>query len=224
MPRFIRVCRVLLISLGLTAAFGGKAIAATFQNTAPITFPAPGSSTGSQIAVSGLGNSVSSNNGVTVTITGLTNTHADDVDLVLVGPTGAALVLMGDAGGSTAISAPITLAYTDSGASLVPQTPLTFSGTFKPTQYASIGSFPSPGPGLAYSSPAVFGTSTFASIFTQTNPNGNWTLWAMDPASGDTGQISGGWSLQVTATPEPASLSVLALGSLALLHRRRTAA
>jgi hypothetical protein len=131
---------------------------------------------------------------------------------------------LSDAGGTTAITIPINLTFNDSASTQLSQSLALTTGTFKPTQYASVGSFPSPGPGLAYSSPAPFGTSTFATIFSATNPNGDWSLYAMDPASGDTGQISGGWSLQIDATPEPASLSLLAVTGLAMFHRHRRAA
>ena len=109
----------------------------------------------------------------------------------------------------------LDIAYSDDGASLLPQTTLFSSGTFKPTQYASIGSFPSPGPGLAYNSPAPLGTSTFSSTFAFTNPNGNWSLYAFDPVSGDSGEISDGWNLQINAAavPEPASLTLITIAA-----------
>lgn len=220
MHRSFRASWIPWIAFGFVAALAGKASPATFTNSAPIVIPAPGSSNGTQIAVSGIGNVIVPTSGVIVTLTDFTDTHPADVGLVLVGPTGAALVLMGDCGGSTAITIPLTLAFDDAAAPRLPQTALNTSGTFKPTQYASIGSFPSPGPGLAYNTPPVFGTATLASTFQGTNPNGTWSLYAMDPTSGDTGQIANGWSLQITATPEPAGLSLAAIASVALLRRR----
>jgi hypothetical protein len=128
-------------------------------------------------------------------------------------------VLEGDCGGSTAASN-LNITFSDSAASLLPFGSAFPSGTFKPAQYASIGSFPSPGPGLAYSSPAPFGTDTLSQTFMDTNPNGNWSLYSIDPVSGDSGEISNGWSLQIVAVPEPASLALIAVGGACLACRR----
>lgn len=49
---------------------------------------------------------------------------------------------------------------------------------------------------------------------------GTWRLFINDNAGGDTGAISG-WSFNVDAVPEPASMAVLGLGAAALLRRRR---
>lgn len=219
MPRFIHALAALLISLGLLATPSAGATPISFQNNAAIAIPAPGSSAGTQIAVSGLGNAVTSIDGVT--INGLTASHADDVDLVLVAPTGAALVLMSGAGGSSAISSPISLTFTDAGAQL-PQFPFP-PGSYKPAEYTPVGSFPSPGPGTSYSTPFPLGTANFTSTFNGINPNGNWSLYTMDPTAGDTGQIANGWSIQISAIPEPVTLSLLALAALALFPRRRAA-
>jgi len=217
MHQSIGASRVLCVAFGVIAALAGEAFSTTFTNSTPIAIPGPGSSDGSEISVSGLGNSITS---VSVSVSNFSDTHVGDVGLVLVGPTGTALALQGDCGGSTSAMG-ISLAFAD-GASMLPENLLITSGTFQPTQYASIGSFPSPGPGLAYNSPAPFGTSTFLTTFAGDNPNGNWSLYAMDPISGDTGEISNGWTLQITAVPEPASLSLVALAGASLIcHRKR---
>jgi hypothetical protein len=213
MYRSIYAYRALCVAVGVFAAFSGKAYSASFTNPAAFAIPGPGSSNGSAIAVSGLGNSITS---VSVELIGFSATNPSDVGLVLVGPTGAALVLQGAAGGSVGVTA-FNLTYSD-GATSIPNGPFT-SGTFAPTQYASIGSFPSPGPGLAYDSPALFGTRTLTAEFAGTNPNGTWSLYAIDPVAGDSGGISHGWNLQVVAVgpisppaPEPSSLILASLG------------
>jgi hypothetical protein len=215
MHRSIYSNRVLLWGVGVIAALTGRATAAMFSNSASIVIPGPGSSSGSSISVSGLGNSITS---VSVEIESFTDADPNSVGLVVVGPTGAALALLGACGGSQGIS-PINVAFSDT-ASSIPLNNLV-SGTFKPTQYASLGSFPSPGPGLAYNSPATFGSSTLASTFDGSNPNGTWSLYAIDSVSGSTGEISNGWNLQVNAVPEPASFSLIAVAGALLACRRR---
>lgn len=54
-------------------------------------------------------------------------------------------------------------------------------------------------------------------VFNGTNSAGNWTLTLSDHAGGDIGNL-GSWTLNLV--PEPASLSLLALGGLALIRRR----
>lgn len=138
---------------------------------------------------------------MSVEIEGFSDTDPRDVGLVVVGPTGAALAIQGACGGSTNVLG-LNLVFSDAAASQIPQNTL-FTGTYKPTQYASIGSFPSPGPGLTYHSPAPFGTATLATTFDGSNPNGTWSFYAIDPVSGDSGEISNGWILQVHAVPVP---------------------
>jgi hypothetical protein len=189
--------RILCLALALPAALAGGASASTsFGNTTPIVVAGAGSPNGSDIFVSGLGTSLIH---VSVGVSQLTHSRVANLGLVLVGPSGAALVLEGGCGGSSSVSN-ISLVFSDSAGTTLPQSFFS-SGTFKSTQYGSLGSFPPPGPGLAYQSPAPSGTSTLLSVFSGSNPNGHWSLYAYDPVSGDTGQISHGWSLQIDATP-----------------------
>ena len=229
MRRSIGTSRLLSVGFWVIAAIAGEAFSATFTNPTASAIPGPGSSSGTSIPVSGLGNSVSS---ITVEIVSFSDTQEDDVGLVLVGPSGAALVLQGDCGSGPATALNI-ITYSDAASSALPQNfpPIT-PGTYKPTQYASLGSFPSPGPGTAYYSPATVGTSTLFSTFGSTNPNGAWSLYAIDPVSGDSGEIAHGWNLTITATgtvapatPLPrASLTLPILGLVLLLRRHKPGA
>jgi hypothetical protein len=208
--------RVFSISLGVIATLAGNALA-QFSNSAPIVIPGPGSSSGTSIPVVGIGTSVTD---VSVEIEGFTQTHPADVGIVLVGPTGAALALMGDCGGSQTATL-INLVLSDSGFTLLPQNTALISGTYMPTQYASLGSFPSPGPGVAYKSPALVGADNFLTTFLGSDPNGTWSLYAMDPVAGDVGTIADGWGLTITAVPEPTSPCFIAAGGAYFACRRR---
>jgi len=166
MHRATSIHRVLSVAISIIAAIAGRASAVTFTNSTPITIPGPGSSGGTGISVSGLGNSLT---GVSVQIMAFSDTDAQNVGLVLVGPTGAALVLEGGAGGSGPVPN-VTLTLID-GATPLPSN-ISVAGAFASTQYSLLGSFPSPGPGLAYHSPAPFGTATLLTTFAGSNPNG----------------------------------------------------
>jgi hypothetical protein len=104
---------------------------------------------------------------------------------------------MDEAGSSTSVSN-LTLTFDDAAAGPVPSPAV--SGTFKPTQSGDDGcpldsttSYPSPAPGSPY--------GTALSSFNGTDPNGTWSLYVVDNANQDFGFITGGWSLDIAASP-----------------------
>jgi subtilisin-like proprotein convertase family protein len=154
---------------------------------------------------------------LTVTITNYHHTYPDDVDILLVGPTGATCLLMSDCGGSTAITMPINVTYDDASAAL-PDNPdqdhPLVTGSYRPTRgtpvfgscampmndYCVPSNFPSPAPSGPY--------GTMLSVFNGTNPNGTWKLYVIDDTPGDDGDIFNGWTLSITAPPVcPGSIS-----------------
>ena len=171
----------------------------TFINSTPITIndnavanPYP-----STIAASGLLGTVTH---VKVTINGYSHTFSNDVGIVLVGPTGAALLVQ-DGCGSDPDMINVTYSIDDSGATQLPDTTAWPAGTYKPANYIfPLDSFPAPGPLTAYGNPGPLGggTATFASTFNGTAPNGNWRLFVVDFVGGDAGSIAGGWSIDIT--------------------------
>ena len=165
----------------------------SFTNATAISIPDSGASTPypSTINVSGMGGSVSN---VTATLRNLTHTWTSDLDVLLVGPTGQAMVLMSDCGRATANN--VTLTFSDAAASVLTTSALV-SSTFRPTNLTdgSTGgdNFPSPAPAGPYG-------ATLATL-NGTGVNGSWSLYVFDDGAGDLGSVAGGWSLTITTAP-----------------------
>lgn len=172
------------------------------SNTEPITIADSGQATPypSSIEVSGATGTISS---LTVTLTGLSHSFPNDVDVLLVGPTGESVVLMADAGGTTRVRR-LTVTFDDAAASALSDEGQLLGGDVRPGEFeiGFEGGSPAPSP--------PHGTTL--SVFSGTDPNGTWQLFVFDDASGDAGQIAGGWSLDIetgeaetTVSPEPAT-------------------
>jgi len=175
----------------------GPVAAQTFSNSAPIIIRSSGAggSNPSRIVVSGVGTSLT---GLSVTLHAVGHTFPDDVDVALVGPTGAAVVLQSDCGGSAAIGK-VTYSFSDSGPALLPNAGGIGPGTYRPTDCESsdgLAALRAVLPGL----PAG-GVATLGAVFGGTDPNGTWSLYVVDDSSGDSGIIQEGWSLTITSTP-----------------------
>lgn len=177
---------------------------ATFSNATSITIPNPpstGVSTGapanpypSDVTVAGLTGTVT---GVAVTLTNLNHTFPDDVDLLLVGPTGRKMIIMSDVGATNDwVNQTITL--TDAAANFMSDASANPTGSYKPTNIGVADAFPAPAPASPYLSAGPAGTDTFASAFAGQDPNGTWSLYAVDDLGGDTGNMAGGWTLTIT--------------------------
>src|SRR6266480_1805446 len=84
-----------LLLCGLTPATGQSA---SFTNSSAITIPDSGAGTPypSTINVSGTAGTISQ---VVVKLDGYTHTYPDDLDVLLVSPTGQKVIVMSDAGG-----------------------------------------------------------------------------------------------------------------------------
>src|SRR5688500_12984183 len=165
--------------------------AGTNPGLPPSNYPSP-------IVVSGLTGNVTK---ITVTFA-ITSTFPDDMDVLLVGPTGARSLVISDAGWSgdhTNVSYTFdqaaAAAFPDGGTVVIP------AGTYRPANYLGLATpepggqdnFPAPGPGLmAY-------TADF-NVFNGTNPNGTWNLYVGDDQVIDLVSLPSGWSIDITTS------------------------
>jgi subtilisin-like proprotein convertase family protein len=231
-PVGVRGCRTaglgvrLLVAVAMLAfAAAGWAGTYSFSNTNAISISDSGNPPTvadlypSTISVTGLdGQNISH---LTITLSGFSHSFPSDLDIVLAGPGGQLSMLMSEVGGNTRSPVSnLTLTLDDSAADSLPIDSTLISGTFRPTRQFPTLSFelPSPAPAGSSSAPAAL------SIFDGTDPDGNWTLFAVDESSPDSGTIALGWSMDIATVPEPGMVGIAALGLgciTALRIRRR---
>jgi subtilisin-like proprotein convertase family protein len=162
-----------------------------FSNTTPIQIASNAQTAPSTIEVSGFETNVAD---VEVTLSNMTHPAASDLDILLVGPGGQAVLLMSEATGPAAGDSPT---FDDQAAKQLPNSPDPLvSGTFQPTNYDFTGApdtFAAPAP----TNPAH---GSALGVFNGTNPNGTWTLFIREQDNNppETGSL-GGWSLRITA-------------------------
>lgn len=208
----------------LAAAFAGLApqvhaqgSSYSFFNTNPITIndASAASPYPSTINVSGLNGVIIFD--VNLTLYNFNHTFPGDVGILLVGPGGQQVLLDGRVGGGTdAVNAFIT--FDDEAA--LSLTALIVSGSFRPAAVST--------PTFAAPAPADAGNLRL-SVFDGTSPDGVWSLYVQDFASGDNGSIASGYSLTITAglpvVPEPSTWALLSVGIVGLgvvtLRRRQ---
>ncbi len=191
----------------------------TFTNNNLLLLPGtPGDTIGpasnypSTIVVNGLGGVIAD---INVTIMGVSHTFADDIDILLVGPNGANVMLMAGAGGSTVLTN-ASFTFDDQALQFMPNTnPPLVSGTYLPSNYEPLQGMPLPAPQQPYGS--------LLSVFNGINPNGDWRLYVADDCSGDSGSIQG-WSLEITLVPAPGALVAVIGVALLGCRKRRNAA
>jgi subtilisin-like proprotein convertase family protein len=200
----------------------------TFSNTAAMLIPgsgtgavtgAPASLYPSNIVVAGAPTTISK---LTMSIIGFNHTFPGDVDLLLVSPTGRKMIVMSDAGSST-VAVNLNITLDDAAVAALPNGTGIASGTFQPGNYGAPpvqDPFPAPAPVGPYLTPQTSGTDTLTSAFTGVaggDPNGTWSLYAVDDANLDSGNINGGWSLALTTSTNvcssPPSLALVSAKS-----------
>ena len=128
-------------------------------------------------------------------MTGLVHSEAGDLDIYLIDPFGKTLKIMTDRGVGAPINA--NLIFNDTAAALPPENGQILTGTYLPEGV----------PGFSKYIGGASGTDA-------------WVLVVIDDSPGNTGSLES-FTLRGTYVPEPVTLSLLALGALTLLRRRR---
>jgi subtilisin-like proprotein convertase family protein len=182
------------------------AVAADTRSTVvPATIPGTGSAGLANpyplpLTVSGVPGTIGR---LVVRLDDLSHNGPADLDVLLVGPGGQAVMLMSDVGGATPVEH-VSLTFAD-GAPTVPAS-LPAKGQFAPSDTGAGDDMPAPAP------PGPYGTAL--SAFEGTDPNGTWLLYVVDDEPGRQGRLYG-YSLLITPTvanltPSPiADLGVL---------------
>jgi subtilisin-like proprotein convertase family protein len=218
--KFSRIRKLLGLSvvgiLALTAVFSlvtrpmSAAPNTVYTNSAPITInttspaPTPASLYPSPIVVSGMTGTTTK---ITLTLTGITHTRLNDVNILLVSPTGVKFIPFANVMhfNNTGVSG-LNVTLDDAAATQMPTGPALTSGTFRPSAYASPSGYPAPAPASPYIAASSAGGGTFANTMNGADPNGTWNLYVVDDTLLQSGTISGGWSMSVTTTGTAATV------------------
>ncbi|MGA1794649.1 MAG: DUF2341 domain-containing protein [bacterium] len=193
--RIFRHPAVIAVFLGVLVALLPlcAARAAVYSNSTSISIPDSGAATPypSTITVPSTSGTVTK---VMVKFIGLSHTWPDDIDILLEGPGGQTIMLMSDQGGGGAVSG-VTLTFDDNATEDIPDGVGVVSGMYKPCETTQGDTLPSPAPSSPY-------TGTQLSVFNGVAPQGDWDLYVIDDAGGDSGSISGGWELIIITDEE----------------------
>jgi hypothetical protein len=167
-----------------------EARAAVITNAAAIALPvgAPGPATPypSTISVGGLPGTIVD---VDVSLSRLSHTAPNDLEILVVGPNGQSVVLMADRGDVVDVI-DLTLTFDDGAVAPPPHDTQITPGVYRPGAGNFVGAAPAPtGP-----------HGTTLSVFNGMSPNGSWSLFVFDDANTDTGSIAGGWSIDIDTT------------------------
>ncbi|HYE30724.1 MAG TPA: hypothetical protein VEH27_04805, partial [Methylomirabilota bacterium] len=183
------------LSTWVMACLATVALAATVQaqtpevgQGGPITINEVGKATPypSQIVTSNILGTIER---ASVRLNGLTHGYPDDLDILLVSPTGKGIVLMSDAGGQFDLNG-ATLTFTN-GAAALPDEGQINSGTFRPTDFETGDAFPD-------TTANTFGSDL--GVLAGDSPNGTWRLYVLDDQVIDGGSLNS-WTLILATTP-----------------------
>jgi subtilisin-like proprotein convertase family protein len=128
-------------------------------------------------------------NTFTLTLTGLTHTNPDDLDILLVSPTGQKVVIMSDAGGTANLSS-VELFFEADGSIAIRDESAPTNGTI----WRNANHNPSPDTFPASAPAGPYGRRMFD--FLGRNPSGTWKLFIVDDAATSTGSLAS-WTLNL---------------------------
>jgi uncharacterized repeat protein (TIGR01451 family) len=185
-------------NLGTVAFTFPLPVTRSFSAGGSIAIPdhGPGSPYPATIIVSGLTGSVTK---VTAVLQNLTHSFPSDVNALLVSPDGNDVLLISHNGSGHAVTN-VTLTFDDDAASLLPAKDQIVSGSYRPSRFGAAVSFPATAPAPPYG-------ATLAAL-NGSNPNGTWSLFILDDATGDSGSIANGWALNLTSVVAIPSVSI----------------
>jgi subtilisin-like proprotein convertase family protein len=188
-------------TLGATVAEAAKfrTVTKTFRTTSGViiapnpTAPPDAFTLGepypSRLAVSGLNRA--SILDVNVRLNTLNHSRTDDVDLLLVGPTGRTAIIMSDAGGQPTSGQTDSPTIDDEAPIAFPDEGNVVTTSYKPSNY-EVGTDDN-FPGVA------FNNNRLLSTFDGTNPTGRWKLFVSDDDARSWVGFIDGWQLQIKA-------------------------
>jgi hypothetical protein len=198
----ILIVATLLVMAGATSApladagKGKKARTVTkvFANNGQIAIPGAGSS-GNALSYPATIHSRGFKKGkikdVNVTLIGLSHQFLDDVDVLLVAENGRNALVMSDVGGNGNVSG-LTYTFDDEAPdALLDEIPF-IGDRFQPAN------FPTSSDDFVAPAPVPSGNAAL-SVFDGGLANGEWKLFIRDDSDLFTGNIAGGWSLEITA-------------------------
>ncbi len=139
------------------------------------------------------------------------HTYPDDLDVLLVAPSGQKIMLMSDACGGTDVPNGLTWRFNDRDPAMPDEGKCGPGGAgpnFAPTDHQPGESLPTPAP------PGPYGTSLSALV--GQSPNGEWRLFVADDRNADSGYLQG-FSVSFSLAP-PADLDVTAPDSAITEH------
>jgi subtilisin-like proprotein convertase family protein len=156
-----------------------------FVNTSPIAIPEANQAPPSSIFVSGFATTVAD---VNVTLSGLSHSVVNDLDILLVGPQGQSALLASDVGSN---ANDVTLTLDDQAPDQIDSAGSMATGAFQPTNFQTPDPFAAPAP----ASPK----GARLAVFNSTDPNGEWRLIIRDDTLSNAGTLADGWSLTITS-------------------------
>lgn len=179
---------------------GGWTLRFTTAVPANITIPGTASGVGPAtpyprgVKVSGASGTISD---VDVKLKGLHHTRGQDIDLLLVGPHGQSVVLMGHVCGIDPIDG-ADLTFDDEAPNRLDDFQPCDSGSWKPSDEAGTHDFPDPAP------PGPYGSSL--SVFDGTDPDGVWRFFFYDDSADKGGLLEQAPELVITRSTAPTCL------------------